>query len=136
MFLYRLDEEQREAFMSLAQAFIEADDRLHPEEERVLKLMRREMDLDPSGSGEGASVDLNEESIGSVFDDREAQVTVLLELLGLGYADDDFAPEENQFIRKLSDVFDVTSARLEQMENWVLRQVALVQDAESMIESG
>jgi len=126
MFLHILNDRQQKAFLALARQFIEADQNLSAGEQNLLELMYAETGLPfetelPTG---------NLESLLQEFDSRQARSAVLLELIGVGHADDDFHPEESQFIGKAAAAFGVPDERVAQMESWVQRQLQLALEAE------
>lgn len=125
MFLYSLSQEQKKSFLGLAHRFITTDNCLAPQEEDLLKIMTTEMGL--STDTEIPTLELPQ--LLTAFDTRQAKIAILLELVGLGYSDNDFHPEENGFVRQVADTFGILEDEIKAMENWVLRQMMLVQEA-------
>lgn len=126
MFLHILTDTQQKAFLAIARQFIEADGRLSGEEQNLLELMYAE-------SGQSFDEDLPEatvESLLPVFDSRQAQAAVLLELIGVGHADNEFHAAESAQVRKIAASFGVSDASVAEMEDWVNRQLQLAQDVE------
>jgi hypothetical protein len=125
MFLHNLSQAQKEAFLSLARAFMETDTKVTGEEEQMLSLMKREMGLAPDAAGMAGS---RSEWL-ALFDSRPSQAAVLLEIIGLGHADSEFSTAESAFVQEIADAFGIDHAELLAMENWVVRQVALAREA-------
>jgi hypothetical protein len=126
MFLHLLNDTQQTAFLALAKQFIEADDVLSDEEHNLLELMYAEMGRDfetelPEGDAD---------SLAAAFDSRQARAAVLLELIGVGHADNDFSAKESELIRNLAGQFGVAEEEVIRMEGWVQRQLALAQEVE------
>jgi hypothetical protein len=126
MFLHLLNDRQQKAFLTLARQFIEADENLSAGEQNLLELMYAETGLPfetelPAG---------DMKALLQEFDNRQVRSAVILELIGVGHADDEFHPEESQFIRNVATAFGVPNERVEQMESWVQRQLQLALEAE------
>jgi tellurite resistance protein len=127
MFLHLLNDTQQKAFLALAKQFVEADHKLSSEEQNLVELMYAETGLPfetelPTG---------DREALIAPFDNRQVQSAVLLELIGVGRADEEFSAEENAFVRETAAKFGFSTAELEKMQLWVEKQIALVQEAES-----
>ncbi|HTE18185.1 MAG TPA: TerB family tellurite resistance protein [Armatimonadota bacterium] len=126
MFLHILNETQQKSFLSIAKQFIEVDTQLSEEEQNLLELMMAETGLDfdaelPEG---------NVEDLLAQFDTKQARAAVLLELIGVGHADNEFHAEESHFVQKIGRTFGVSDEQLQAMESWVTRQMALAQEVE------
>lgn len=129
MFLGSFTDDQKRAFLVLADAVINADRRLAPQEEAMVALMRIEMGLSPDEPvpvmGEAAAV--------SAFDSRRARVAAMLELNGLGMADAEMAAEEHAVLTRIGAAFGFSEAETSGQRDWVLRQVMLVHEAGAMM---
>jgi tellurite resistance protein len=131
MFLHILNDRQQRAFLALAKQFIEADRNLSQGEQNLLELMYAETNLPfetELPSGEPAEL-LKE------FDSPQSRTAAVIELVGVGHADDEFHPEENAFLRKVAGALGVSDQRLAQIEDWVQRQLRLAQEAEQLLAS-
>jgi hypothetical protein len=73
------------------------------------------------------------EDLTKVFDTRVSRYTVMLELIGLGYADQDFDPGEQALVLDVAEVFGMTNDVIEEIEYWVTRQMSLVAEANDMM---
>jgi len=126
MFLHLLNDDQQKAFLALANQFIQSDNVLADEEHNLLELMYAE-------TGQSFETELPEGDVSALlaaFDTRQARAAVLLELIGVGHADDAFQPEENAFVRRVAESFGVSQGDLDRMEDWVKRQLRLAQDVQ------
>lgn len=158
MFLHLLNDTQQKAFLALAKQFIEADSHLSDEEHNLLELMYAETgqnftplpsnlteELDrlfaigdePGAEGvetapaeETSLPEGDLETLAAAFDTTQSRSVVLLEIIGVGHADADFSPEENDFVRRLATAFGIPEAKVGAMESWVTRQMALAQEVE------
>lgn len=126
MFLHILNDRQQRAFLALAQRFVEADSHLSSEERNLLELMRAEMGL--SFDDEIPSADTRE--LLQAFDTGQARAAVVLELLGVGHADEHFSPEESALLNEVAQSFGITPEKLARFDDWVQRQLALAREAE------
>lgn len=126
MFLSSLKKpEQKTAFMQLARSMMAADGVLHENEQSMLELMRRELDLPSDYHCQDLSV---EQSL-THFETREEQTGVILELVALALADASIAPSEHDILQSAIRVFNYPSERVLSMEDWVRRYCELVREA-------
>lgn len=128
MFLHELSGPQKRAFITLARRFVSVDGEYTEGEEELFGTMLAEMGLELSDGREGEFGELVES-----FDTREAKVSALLEIIGLGFADGDFGPDENNFVNQIANAFEIDEEEIPLMENWVRRQLALADEAESLL---
>ncbi len=70
------------------------------------------------------------EDLASFFNTEQARSVVMLEIIGVGHADNDFSPEENEFVGRLASAFGMREEKVRAMESWVTRQLALAQEVE------
>ena len=130
MFLSTLNIEQQQAFLGLARLFVEADGQLASQEKAMLEVMKAEM---------GLSEDIefptdNLPNLLKPFDSKPAKAAALLEIIGLGYSDNDFHPQESILVKSMAEDFNVSEDEILHMENWVLRQIMLVREATQFFE--
>lgn len=59
---------------------------------------------------------------------------MLLELLGLAHADQDYHATEKEFMQQVASACGVSENELRDMESWVVRQLALVSEAVQFME--
>lgn len=129
MFLGTFNDDQKRAFLVLADAVINADRRLAPQEEAMIALMRAEM-----GMPDGEPVPTMDEAAAvAAFDSHRVRVAAMLELTGLGLADAEMAAEEALALARLGAAFGFTETQILGQRDWVLRQVALVHEASAMM---
>jgi uncharacterized tellurite resistance protein B-like protein len=125
MFLHTLSSRQQDALLSLARQFIEADAHLSEEEKNLLELLASEAGRNPEDEiplGQSVSELLAQ------LDGRQAQAVTLLELIGIGHADGEFDPAENQFVHDAARTFGVSDDELAKMTDWVRRQLSLARE--------
>lgn len=124
MFLSNLNTEQKQAFLGLAHQFIEADGRLASQEKLMLVAMKAEMDLPADTEVPVAGLS----KLLQPFSSKSAKATALLEIIGLGYSDNEFHSEESIFVKNMAESFKVSKNEILQMENWVIRQIMLTRE--------
>ncbi len=130
MFLRTLNLEEKRAFLSLASRFIAADGRLDPKEEAMLAEMKQEMGIDQGWEGRA------EAQLLSSFKTRPSRIAALLELLGLAHSDSEYSAQESAFVARAAQAFGVEPLELATLENWILRQIALMREAHLFMEEG
>lgn len=126
MFLADLTHAQKRAFLTIARAMTEVDG-VKPEEEQLLRFFEIESGLSLDDAPDGDPT-----TFASLFEDRRSQVSLLLELIGLGYSDADYTEAEAAFVRTFAEAFSIPVEQLDVLENWVLRQLALYEEAEAL----
>ena len=128
MFLTQLTPPQQDAFLQLAAQLIAIDGEIHPDEQEMLaRLAIGAVDWVPQDVQSLPALLL-------VFDDHRSRVAMLLELIGLAYADTEYRQEERDFIADLARRTGISEARLAMMEAWVIRQLALSQEGLKLLE--
>ena len=126
MFLHLLNETQQTALLAIAKQFIEVDRHLADEEQNLLELMYAESGLD-------FDTELPQGDVASLlpaFDTRQAKAAALLEIIGVGHADQTFHGDESAFVRKMAQGLGIAEDEVRRMESWVERQLQLAQEAE------
>lgn len=130
MFLQWLEEKERVPFLALAKALIAADGVVHTEEQRLLSQFAREMGIElPLESVFVKSDSVIEHAM--AIESHRSRYIVLLELIGLGYVDQEFHPEESKLIREIAMIFGINNDTLKSLESWVLRQLSLFAEAQA-----
>ena len=129
MFLSKLNEPQKCAFVSLAKAFVKSDGVLLKSETEMLSLMKFEMGLDTNAEGAAGKVD----ELLAAFNTPSTQKAALFEIIGLGHSDSDYSCAESKFVSQMAKAFGICDTDLAWMENWVLRQTALVREADAFM---
>lgn len=129
MFLTKLSEQQKSAFLGIAEVFVKSDGALMKSETDLLSLLKFEMGLEPNAKGAEGEL----KKLFAVFNTSSAQKAALFEIIGLGHSDSDYSCVECKFVRKMAKAFSICDTDLLWMENWVLRQTALVREADSFM---
>ncbi|UCH94920.1 MAG: hypothetical protein JSV88_32345 [Candidatus Aminicenantes bacterium] len=129
MFLNRLTDAQKKAFLAIAMKIVGADRHLDSKERLTIEAMRYEMGL-------WAETDIPKGSIEELaqhFDTRQSQVVVMLESIGLAFSDEELHGEEQKILRALALIFGFSEKEATDMENWVLQFKKLQKEAVTMM---
>jgi uncharacterized tellurite resistance protein B-like protein len=125
MFLNNLSDEEKKAFLTLAKEFILVDGELSPEEEDLVRVMKAEMNIE-EGYPEGQ---MTRQQLFKKFDSRRSQVSAIIEMQGLGYANMEYHTQEKAFVQEMADTFGISDEDLNNIDDWVVRQVAMLYEA-------
>ena len=124
MFVTNLNEKQQSILLELATNLIAADGIVDSKEQLMLSTLQAQ--CHPNVKPESAS----QTKLIDVFDSTAAKSSLLLELIGLAHADDQYHETEKNFIYEVASTFNIDNSTLEDMETWVNRQMLLVKEAQ------
>jgi len=128
MFLQRLNEREKKNFLYLAQKLIKIDNKIKVVEVSLLKKLTEEMGL---GMHDAVKVeDINK--AWQIFTARESRIILLVELISIGYVDDDFCASENELIKEICSAFSISDTKLQLIEQWVIDERALSASIEKL----
>jgi uncharacterized tellurite resistance protein B-like protein len=119
-----LDDEEKRAFVLLAERVIEADGIVVGSEASALAALKAEMGVDDV-VGESLSV----EELATTFKDRRSRVAAMLELLGLAYSDSNFHMSEVSLVASVAYFMEFDDTQIDLLEEWVQDYVGLVRKA-------
>jgi hypothetical protein len=125
MFLHYLNESEKKAFLTLAKEFILVDGELSHEEEHLMTIMKAEMGIQ-HGYPDGQ---ISRTELFRMFENRRSQIAAIIEMQGLGYANMEYHTQEKSFVQEMADSFGLTEDELAEIDDWVVRQVALLYEA-------
>ena len=129
MFVQYLNERQQGALLHYAHEMMRVDGAVAGEELALLDLLRDQ--AQPGVESEDVPI----EELAGLFDDRLTRVAFLLEVVGMGYAHEDFDPSESQLARDLASALALDEdGTLEDVQSWVKRQLLLVREATQLME--
>ena len=124
MFLNMLDDDEKRAFVLLAERLIEADGIVVGSEAAALAALKAEM-----GVGDVAGQELSVEELAYAFKDRRSRVAALLELFGLAHSDSNFHMSEVSLIASVAYFMGFDDQAIDILESWVQEYVSLVRKA-------
>jgi uncharacterized tellurite resistance protein B-like protein len=129
MFLYELDQNQKETFICLAHVVVVSDGELSPGEQLMMGELKREIGLSSEFEPHYMPID----GIGEIFNTRSSRVATIIALTRLGYSDGAFEIEEQFLLREICATFEVTESDFTIIENWVRRLIALEKEARAFM---
>ena len=127
MFVHYLDERQQAALLHYAREVMVADSAIDPEESLQMEVLRGQ--VRPGVQSEAVPM----EHLRDLFSDRPSRVILLMELLGMGYADEEFVSQESKLINDIAGILMDTDV-LQTIESWVRRQLSLLKEAQELME--
>ena len=127
MFVQYLNERQQGVLLHYADRIMRVDGAIDATEMVRLDALRNQAE-------HGARPeDLPIDDLSQVFEDRSSRVAFLLELVGVGYANDDFDPTQSELVGRVAAAFDLDDA-MGDVESWVKRQLMLAREARELME--
>lgn len=128
MFINNLSAEQQSIFLGLAKELVSADGRIDDRETRMISTLKNMCNSGVTPAPIGSLEILRDQ-----FGDRASKVSMMLELVGVAHADQNYDVSEKQMIRNIAQSLDISGALLEDIENWVRRQMGLTKEANLLI---
>ncbi|MDE0210135.1 MAG: hypothetical protein OXJ64_09645 [Boseongicola sp.] len=129
MFVQNLNERQQSALLHYADAVMRVDNRVEPSELVAMDLLRDQ--AHPGVQPKDVPVD----QLGELFKNRIGRVSFLLELVGMGYVNDDFDPRQSILIDEVAAALDMRDdGTLEAVESWVVDQLELMKKAQQLMQ--
>ncbi len=129
MFLHDLTERQKRTFLILAKQFVLADSKVTSTEEKHLESMQRDVCAEIPSDAES----YDKKELMASFDTSQSQISIMLELITLGYIDGEFSEEENQFIHELANTFGISEGKLEKYANWALKHYEVLREGRALL---
>ena len=128
MFVQYLNERQQSVLLHYAYEMMRADSSADAREMIQLDVLRTQMQ--PGVQAEDVAI----EELPELFDDRMSRIVLMLEVIGMGYADEKFDPRESELIDKMSNVLTIDEDEVLNIVSWVKRQLLLVKEAHRLME--
>lgn len=128
MFVQYLSDRQQAALLHYSYEMMRADKAVEAEESMHLEVLRSQVQQ----GVEAEDVPLGE--LPNLFEDRLTRMALLFELVGMGFADEMFSPEESELICQLATALKIDDNDLNSIVLWVKRQVALAEEARNLLE--
>ena len=127
MFVQNLNEKQQSALLYLAYEVAKADGDLHELQMGLMEIIKAQC----KGNIEKQEVPL--EQLPIIFDNERVKCSLLLELLGVAHSNNEYDIREKKLIEKYAQTLDIKSDKLESLEIWVKKQLALMQEIEQLL---
>ena len=127
MFVHNLNSAQQSALLYLAKVVAEADGNSDELQTNMVEILKAQSNAD---------VEMKETQISelpALFNTEPEKCSLLLELLGIVLANNEYHHNEKSLIAEYADVLGIANVKLFALENWVQRQLALSQEAEALL---
>lgn len=131
MFLNKLNEKEKESFLSLAHHIANCDDNFSQEEQKMISAYCREMTtLDIDYDEELFDLDSTLNNFGTL----QSQKIVLIELFALVFSDGHYIhDEEVKIIEAMTQKFNIDANLVDVFANWSKSIIALINQGKSLI---
>ena len=131
MFLNRLNEDEKKAFLNLAHYIARVDEDFSEVEQNYIDSYCQEMQID--------NIEFNEDEFSlvdtlEVFTTKDAQRIVLLEIAGLIYSDDILHSSEERIINIIAKKFDFDSVKLLLYKEWAKTILSVTNQGELLLK--
>ncbi len=132
MFLNRLSEKEKNAFLSLSIHVSNANGKFHDAEKDMIQEYCREMGIPFFDAGSPQAMD----EIIAVFKEADAHIKkiVLLEILGLAYADGNYDQSEKTFVLDCAEKIGLTDSDIEKTTAVIREYLAVIQKIGEVIQ--
>ena len=127
MFVQYLNERQQGVLLHYADRVMRVDGVLDAKEMVHIDMLREQ--AVPGTKAEGLPV----AELPRVFEDRSSRIAFLLELVGMGYANEAFDPRQSELVGAVAAAFSLDSD-MDDVESWVRRQLLLTREARELME--
>lgn len=127
MFIQNLSVKQQAVLLYLAHEVANADGFSDEIQLGMTEILRAQM---PEVSAE-AKVEISE--LSGLFKTQREKHSLLLELLGVAHANQEYHSNEKDLIGQYADALDVSTEQLAGLEDWVEKQLALSIEAEQLL---
>ena len=127
MFVQYLNERQQGVLLHYADRVMRVDGAINAKEMVHIDMLREQ-----AAPGTKAE-DLPVAELPRVFEDRPSRIAFLLELVGMGYADEAFDPRQSELVEAVATAFSLHTD-MDDVESWVRRQLLLMREARELME--
>lgn len=128
MFVTNLNPIQQGILLKLAEMVAQADGQLWEEQKAILETLKFQC----SNPQSIESINLSE--LTSIFESHRDKVALMLELIGVAHANGEYHELEKGLIFEIAEALILDSNSIKDMENWVVRQLILVREANILME--
>lgn len=128
MFLHNLNLDQQGVLLDLAHQTAQADGEISHLETQMINFLRQQ--CNPNVTVKSTS----RADLASIFDTPIAKYSLLLELLGIAHANNEYHLSEKDIIFKVSQALGVTNDKLQALEAWVEKQFLLTHEVQELLK--
>jgi tellurite resistance protein len=129
MFLRNFEQAEQQAFIYLANEVIKADSKIDEIELDFLSALQNEF----SEMVEYKENQISEEDAIQALAKYSSKVSAIIELIGIAHIDGNYATEEKEYLRGVSQKLGISEEKFDHLENWVLKQSALLDEAKHLL---
>ena len=127
MFVQYLNERQQGVLLHYAYEMMRADSSIDAREMNRLEVLRDQ--VQPGVQAEDVVIG----ELPDLFDDRISRFALLVEVIGMGYADEAFDPQESEIINSIAKALAIDENEILNIISWVKRQLLLLKEAHLMM---
>lgn len=128
MFLHYLSARQQSVLLHYAREIVRADGTIQDDEQAHMDALM--LQTAPGVEAEKLPLD----DIAGLFSNRRSGVALMMELIGMGCADESLAAEEAAIVEQLASALGFSDEDVLDFKSWVRRQMMLVAEAERLME--
>lgn len=128
MFLHYLSTRQQSALLHYAREIMRADGTIEDDEQAYMDTLMAQ--TAPGVVAEEVPL----EDMAGLFSNRRSGVALMLELIGMGSADESLDAEEAVIVGQLASALGFSEEDVLDFNSWVRRQMMLVTEAEQLME--
>ena len=128
MFVQYLNERQQGVLLHYAYEMMRADNSVDAREMNRLEVLRAQ--AQPGVQAEDVAI----EELPELFDDRISRIALLFEVIGMGYADEEFDPQESELLNTMTNSLAIDEDEVLNIVSWVKRQLLLIKEAHRLME--
>ncbi|MFA7122493.1 MAG: hypothetical protein WC212_00420 [Candidatus Delongbacteria bacterium] len=128
MFLQNLNFEQQRVFLKLANEIIRADGVLSPMEDNLLAELKLQLHANIVPATEIGKLE-------KIFDTKKSKISVLTEIIGIGFIDNKFDLKEKKYVQKIGKELNLSQDEIKFCINWVDKQFDLMKEIKKRMEN-
>ncbi len=132
MYLNKLNDKEKIAFMAFARLVQSADRNVSEDEEIMIKGYYHEMNLFGEREEKYSVEELIDIFNGSTIENKKI---IIFEAIGLAYADGVYDESEKNLIGKIANGIGITNDVMSKLDDYVLKYIVLVAEINDMINS-
>ena len=127
MFVQNLNSQQQSVLLFLAKEVASADGSLDELQFGMLEILKAQSNPDVE------ELSVKQEELASLFLTEREKCSVILELLGIAHANEEYHLNERDLIASYAKALNLSAEKLESLEQWVEKQFALSKEIEVLL---
>jgi uncharacterized tellurite resistance protein B-like protein len=128
MFVSYLNEEQQSILLALAQSIIQADGVTDEREEELFETIRAQCQAAIT------PINISMSELHTHFTSHPTKVALLLELIAIAYADEEYHLKEQDLIQEIANGLQISKELLIEIERWVKHHLDSMKDVYRFME--